>query len=401
MCATVTFRLGALDIAAWVTRAVPFVDLGSWIQSLATLLSDLRDPAGRHVFFEATLKPRWCFAGAPHRFVSSPRMGRNSRSAATPDYSRRSSPAFPSFGPSLRPMASAGSCTGRMRSTSWTAAGRPPARLESPGPGALERTLEERTSCERRSPPKTLRRPCWVAHVPGLEHSVGFVFGGSMSCFGFPPRQIVRVRRSVSNATSPVLPPVARQAASESLGRCAGDLRRPPRRGPRLPGVWRRTRSALRVQLGGHRRAHVGRRIQPSTTPPRLSRYVGARLECFQLAGAHAARDLRARLDQAVLRTASVLLPSADATLGGSARSAGPEVQGQATRAVGWPPSREYGGRGPVGAREDVSVAFPLASIVRECRAAGLPRSARGCPRVLHHPTRCWRTASTGRGLLG
>lgn len=212
--ATVTFRLGALDIAAWVTRAVPFVDLSSWIQSLTTLSSDLHDPAGRHGFFDADTDAPVVF----HRSAASVRVeAADGQELAQCSHVRLQSAiesglsmirteleahgekgelywsdAFDVLDPSWK---TADDETFFASRHSWMFGPFFEARLECPDPGALERALVERTDCERRSPPKTICGPCWVAHDPSLEHSVGFLLGGSMSSIGFPPRQIERVCR--------------------------------------------------------------------------------------------------------------------------------------------------------------------------------------------------------------
>lgn len=210
--ASVTFRIGSLDVAAWAKRNQGFMDLNGWIQLLGSIPWDLQNPDSRHVAFADEAQEALVF----HRRGASLRIQARGQPLAVCSYAELLAAVEAGLG-SIRAKLETLGEWGHLYWTdafdvldpgwkglddeaffasrhSWMFGPCFESRLRCPDPEAVAQALMARPECHRCPPMKSCGQR-WVCSVPDLEHRVGFLFGGSIPSISFPPRQVERACR--------------------------------------------------------------------------------------------------------------------------------------------------------------------------------------------------------------
>ena len=213
--ASVTFRIGSLDVAAWAKRNQGFMDLNGWIELLGSIPWDLQNPDSRHVVFAQEAQEAE-EALVFHRRGASLRIQARGQQLAVCGYAELLAAveaglasirakletlgewgqlywadAFDVLDPGWKDLDDEAFFASRH---SWMFGPCFETRLQSPDPEAVTRALIARPECHR-CPPMTSCGQRWTSSVPGLEHRVGFFFGRSIPSISFPPRQVKRACR--------------------------------------------------------------------------------------------------------------------------------------------------------------------------------------------------------------
>ena len=221
--ASASFRVGDVDLAAWVRENVQFVDLPSWLAYPRSLVRDLQTRESRHVFFEREADDAFVFS----RRGNEVELHEHGQHVATCDHTELVAKIEAAHAWVRALFLSLGE-PGRLwwedafevlsleweamddetffaHRHSWYSGPFFEVNLSGSAPEALTSALVSRPDIERR---EALHRTGarWICRVPGLEHRIGFVYDPGDTRLSFPPHHVARACRLPDDACEVIWP---------------------------------------------------------------------------------------------------------------------------------------------------------------------------------------------------